>query len=39
MDDKAYLLFLKGALAERQKHYEPAGGLSVARLKSTPPAP
>ena len=23
-DDKAYLLFLKGALAERQKHYEPA---------------
>jgi tetratricopeptide (TPR) repeat protein len=23
-DDKAYLLFLKGALAERQKHFEPA---------------
>jgi tetratricopeptide (TPR) repeat protein len=23
-EDKAYLLFLKGALAERQKHYEPA---------------
>ena len=23
-DDKAYLFFLKGALAERQKHYEPA---------------
>jgi len=23
-DDKSYLLFLKGALAERQKHYEPA---------------
>jgi tetratricopeptide (TPR) repeat protein len=23
-DDKAYLLFLKGELAERQKHYEPA---------------
>jgi tetratricopeptide (TPR) repeat protein len=23
-DDKLYLLFLKGALAERQKHYEPA---------------
>ena len=23
-DDKAYLLFLKGALSERQKHYEPA---------------
>jgi tetratricopeptide (TPR) repeat protein len=23
-DDRVYLLFLKGALAERQKHYEPA---------------
>ncbi len=23
-DDKAYLLFLKGALSERQKHFEPA---------------
>jgi tetratricopeptide (TPR) repeat protein len=23
-EDRAYLLFLKGALAERQKHYEPA---------------
>jgi tetratricopeptide (TPR) repeat protein len=23
-DDRSYLLFLKGALAERQKHYEPA---------------
>jgi tetratricopeptide (TPR) repeat protein len=23
-DDRTYLLFLKGALAERQKHYEPA---------------
>ncbi len=23
-EDKSYLLFLKGALAERQKHYEPA---------------
>jgi tetratricopeptide (TPR) repeat protein len=35
-DDRAYLLFLKGALAERQKHYEPAEQLFRQALELDP---
>jgi len=35
-DDKAYLLFLKGALAERQKHLEPAEQLFRQALEIDP---
>ncbi|HUD12329.1 MAG TPA: tetratricopeptide repeat protein [Terracidiphilus sp.] len=35
-DDRVYLLFLKGALAERQKHYEPAEQLFRQALELDP---
>ncbi|HEY1902871.1 MAG TPA: tetratricopeptide repeat protein [Terracidiphilus sp.] len=35
-DDRSYLLFLKGALAERQKHYEPAEQLFRQALELDP---
>ena len=38
-EDKTYMLFLRGELAERQKHYEPAEQFFRQALDIDPPTP